>query len=568
MCGNTRENGGEMVPVAERLNPEVIAVTDGQLRATVNQVVQLTEGGLDQQSSDLCLRLLREAWGAATLCELYGLRLLFDESAAVIRAAVEGTLEWASANAALQDVFRILPRLLDWLVAEGHDNPCLLIPEITALRALQRKPPVYEYQVLPHVSWAPFDLGSATLAQTGRETDLKQILHIYQLGLVGVLRGENRARGIEIMVRCAGRLAELSITDQERNYWTLYQLVLVRFSNGGLALRPDRMRLLAAVEKQLRSLAGVRAGGGTNPYPEGLWRAFLVLLAISMPAPEENRMDWLPLPNLGFVDDDLEHIRTGILGRAGPVEPGPFQALEQYGLRLREALVVAAQSGGILAGPVLHDMDEACTRIAGLAAELGLANIASRFLRHQGEFVTGASPLDEARLADCADSILYLECALADCAGANLSEEQLTTWGERSLDDVLQAGFTGAARNCALAEAGAVLGTTKARIGSLQDGIISDDSWRDIELGFAQLEGMAGILDLAQLGGILRRAREFVQTSRYHPELGLNDRARNLNLFADMVIALEVYLDALRHGRGQEADSLRVADECVAGMRF
>lgn len=557
-----------MISVAERLNPEVIAVSDGQLRAVVNQVVQLTEAGLGQQSSDLCLTLLREAWGAATLCELHGLRLLFDESAAVIRAAATGTLAWAPANAALQDVVRILPRLLDWLVAEGHDNPCLLIPEITALRALQGKPPVYEYQVLPHVSWAPFALGPATLAQAGREADLKQILHIYQLGLVGVLRGENRARGIEIMVRCAGRLAELSITEHERNYWTLYQLVLARFSSGGLALRPDRMRLLAAVEKQLRSLTGARATGRANPYPEGLWRAFLALLAISAPVSEENRMDWLPLPDLGFVDDDLEHIRIGILGRVGPIEPGPFQALEQHGSRLREALVVAAQSGGILADPLLNDMDEACTRIAGLAAELGLANIASRFRGHGGEFVAGASPLEESRLAGCADSILYLECALADCAGANLSRDELTAWGERSLDDVLQAGFTGAARNCALVEAGAVLGTAKARIESLQDGIISDDSWRDIELGFAQLEGMACILDLAQLGAILRRAREFVQTSRYHPELGLNDRARNLDLFADMVIALEVYLDALRRGRGQEADSLRVADECVAGMKF
>ena len=102
----------------------------------------------------------------------------------------------------------------------------------------------------------------------------------------------------------------------------------------------------------------------------------------------------------------------------------------------------------------------------------------------------------------------------------------------------------------------------------MQDGIISDDSWRDIDAGFLLLEGAAQVLALDALAQLLQRAREFLQTSRYHPELGLNDRSRNLDLFADMVVSLEVYLDSLRLGRGQQEESLRIARECAAALRF
>lgn len=182
-----------------------------------------------------------------------------------------------------------------------------MIPEITALRVLLRKPPVYEYQVLPDIDWPPFQIGAVNLASRVRPEDLKHVLHLYQLGLVGTLRGDDRERGLEILLRCAGRLADISAGDVERDYWTVYQLVLASFANGGVALRPDRLRLLAAVEKQLRSLAGFRAAVRANPYPEGLWRAFLALLAMS--TKRDSSLDWVPLPALGFLDGDIERIR-------------------------------------------------------------------------------------------------------------------------------------------------------------------------------------------------------------------------------------------------------------------
>ncbi len=556
-----------MTLATRQLNPEVVAVSDGELRVVVAKLADVAAAGIDTAAVADCQALLHEAWGAATLCELTGLRLLFDEAAAVVRATARGDLDWDAANAALRDAFDIVPKLLDWLVQGGQDNPCLLIPEITALRVLQRKPPVYEYQVLPDIDWPPFPIGAVNLASRVRPEDLKHVLHLYQLGLVGTLRGDDRDRGLEILMRCAGRLADISAADIERDYWTVYQLVLASFASGGVALRPDRLRLLAAVEKQLRSLAGIRTAVRANSYPEGLWRAFLALLAIS--TKRDASLDWLPLPALGFLDGDIERIRTEVLGREQMAGPGPFLELERRALRLRNGLD-AAQDGQPLAEAMRRELEDDRAQVARLARDLGLTNIAERFAGHAALLGDGrtSGQFSADQLEDLADSVLYLECALADFAGANPSRDQLEAWGARSPQEILQGGLAKAARNGALVEMGTMLSGAKTRIEALQEGIISDDSWRDIELGFSLIEGAAQVLAMPEVASIVQRAREFVQTSRYHPELGLNDRARNLDLFADLVIGLEVYFDDLRHGRDQQSDSLRIAGECVAALRF
>jgi hypothetical protein len=554
-----------MILAARKLNPDVIAVSDGELRVVAEKLAGCAAAGLDGAAAEDCLALLHESWGAATLCELTGLRLLFDECAAVIRAAIRGELAWEAGNAALRDAFDIVPKLLDWLVEGGRDNPCLLIPEITALRVLLRKPPVYEYQVLPDIDWPPFQIGAVNLASRVRPEDLKHVLHLYQLGLVGTLRGDDRERGLEILLRCAGRLADISAGDVERDYWTVYQLVLASFANGGVALRPDRLRLLAAVEKQLRSLAGFRAAVRANPYPEGLWRAFLALLAMS--TKRDSSLDWVPLPALGFLDGDIERIRTEVLGREKLPGPSPFQELERRALRLRNGLD-ATQDGRPLAEAVRRELDDDRAQVARIARDLGLTNIAECFAAQAVLLADVSGPLGDDQVEAFADSVLYLECALADFAGANPGREQLEAWGARSPQEILQSGLAKAARNGALMEMGTVLSGAKARIEALQDGIIADDGWREIELGFASIEGAAQVLAMPEVASIVQRAREFVQTSRYHPELGLNDRARNLDLFADLVIGLEVHFDDLRHGRDQQSDSLRIAGDCAAALRF
>lgn len=562
----TSKPAGPMSAI-EKLNSEVIELSGGELRRAAERVIDAV-AQLDGDTAEDFMAVVREVWGAAAVCEINGLRLLLDEVMATVRDAVSGAVAWDAVRHAFAEALAVIPGQLDYLVRSRRDNPCLLIPEITALRTLRRKPPVYEYQALFGIDWPPFQVGERNLSAVIPPEDFKRILHLYQLGLVSVLKGANRAKGFEMLMRCAGRLAQLAETDTERNYWAVYRLVLGNFATGSLLLRPDRTRLLAAVEKQLRSLAGVRSGNPGNPYPEGLWRAFLALLSLA--SGEHDYGSWLQVPKLDFDDGELEAIRVRVFGRDGGLAVWPLDELATRMVRLRSTIDLS-QEEEQLPATLVQGMREDCVAVARNARELGLENLVVRFERHadtlRQALDQGRSPTAE-ELQEQADSVLYLDCAVVDFAGTTPDRGELIAWSNRSLDQILQASLLKTARSGVVVGASAVLLEAKALLELLQDGVLTDDGWQEMEEAFVVLRGCAVILEDAALEAIFVRAWEFLQTSRYHPALGLNDDSRNIEHFADMVISLEIHLNAVRFGTEEGSEALRMARECVSALKF
>lgn len=551
----------------EKLHFEVVELSGGELRRTAEHVIERIRR-LDADTAEPFAALVHEMWGCAVICELDGLRLLLDETLGAVEDALSGRLSWNDLRRVFGETLSVIPGLLDYVVRSRRDNPCLLIPEITALRTLRHRPPVYEYQVLFGIDWPGFQVGAGNVSAVAAPEDLKRILHLYQLGLVSVLKSANRAKGYEIMGRCAGRLAQLAEIQAERHYWTAFGLLLGDFADGTLLLRPDRTRLLAAVEKQLRALAGIRAGHSGNPYPEGLWRAFLALLSLARRGCA--REAWLPVLKLDFDDAELEAIRIKVFGRDDSPAIWPLDELATLMVRLRNALDLA-QEDDIVPAQLVQSMQEDCSAVARSAHDLGLENLATRFRRH-GELLQKASAenrfLDAAELQEYADSILYLDCAVVDFAGEHPDRNALTAWSDRPLEQILQKTLLKTARSAVLAGAGAVLLEARALLELLQDNMLTDDGWEELETAFVVLKGCAVVLEDADLEAIFVRAWEFLQTSRYHPELGLNDSSRNLEYFADMVISLEIHLNAIHFATGESHEALSMARECVSALKF
>jgi hypothetical protein len=177
------------------------------------------------------------------------------------------------------------------------------------------------------------------------------------------------------------------------------------------------------------------------------------------------------------------------------------------------------------------------------------------------------SPTDE-ELQEYADSILYLDCAVVDFAGSNPDRADLAAWSGRPLDEILQPSLLKTARNGVVIGASVVLLKAKALLEVLQDGVLTDDGGDEIEADFLVLKACAIMLEDAALEAVFARGWEFLRTSRYHPGLGLNDRSRNIEHFADMVISLEIYLNAVRFGTGESDAALRTARECVSALSF
>lgn len=567
MIGQEFSQSAVPMSAMERLHSEVVELSGGELRRAVERVTEIIPG-LDPGTAEQFAALIREVWGGAVICELDGLRLLLDEALGAIQDAESGSLSWDDLRRVFGEALSVIPGLLEYVVRSRRDNPCLLIPEITALRTLRRRPPVYEYQVLFGIEWPAFQVGVGNLAAVVAPDELKRILHLYQLGLVSVLKGANRAKGFEIMNRCAGRLAQLAEIQAEQHYWTALRLLLGDFADGTLVLRPDRTRLLAAVEKQLRGLAGMRAGSAGNLYPEGLWRAFIALLSLARKGRASE--DWLPVLKLDFDDAELEAIRFKVFGKDDSPTIWPLDDLATRLVRLRNALDLA-QEDELVPPRIVQGMEEDCSAVADGAHDLGLENLAIRFRRLAGLLRKASDEhrfLDGEDLQEYADSILYLDCAVVDFAGENPDRNALVAWSDRPLEQILQNSLLKTARGGVLAGAGAVLLEARGLLELLQDNMLADEGWAELETAFVALKGCAVMLEDADLATIFVRAWEFLQASRYHPRLGLNDSSRNLEYFADMVISLEIHLNAIHFATGEGRDALRMARECVSALKF
>ncbi|MBK8131807.1 MAG: hypothetical protein IPK48_03265 [Gammaproteobacteria bacterium] len=103
------------------------------------------------------------------------------------------------------------------------------------------------------------------------------------------------------------------------------------------------------------------------------------------------------------------------------------------------------------------------------------------------------SPTGE-ELQEYADSILYPDCAVVDFAGTNPDRDDLAAWSNRPLDLILQASLLKTARNGVVVGASAVLLEAKALLELLQDSVLTDDGWEEIEADFTVLKGCAIML--------------------------------------------------------------------------
>src|SRR5690606_15648219 len=133
-------------------------------------------------------------------------------------------------------------------------SPFLFMPELAVLRRVQGLPPLYEFQMVKKHQWPPGSRfsGSTTLDDNAI-TAVKKLKQLFQMGLLEILRGRDQRKGSEVIVKVAAKLKMVFVSEAERNYWTLVEYVAKGFMDEQLSFNTVRMRLLAAVERQLKT---------------------------------------------------------------------------------------------------------------------------------------------------------------------------------------------------------------------------------------------------------------------------------------------------------------------------
>ncbi|MEH6638527.1 MAG: hypothetical protein V7717_04545 [Porticoccaceae bacterium] len=550
----------------QKLSPDAIDLAKNELRRSVEKAVGLARN-LSADNADELNAVIRDVWGAAVVCQLEGISRLMDEVSDVLEQFKANTLTLAVIAVPIQDALHATLGLLGYLVKKRVDNPCLLIPELSALRAIQKKPPFYEYHLLPRVQWPGFHLSQDTLANAAPDaTLLKRITQFYQMGLVHILKDTNREKGFQIISDAAGRLVRIGLSPQEKNYWAVFKAMVDSMADGGLTLRLDRVRLLAVVEKQLRGIVNSKSDQpGSNLYPEGLWRAFLVLVAMNPdPKKRKNAKHEFGAPVLEFTDADLSSIREQMLGK-GDDKRSPFNVLQKMVASIRSALDLAQEEDRQLPKEVMSTIQHDFATVSDHCQILGLTSIADKFRRHSEELavqIEAGKELETEQVVEFTNSVLYLESAVAEFWGALPTRAELTDWDAQPFDVIIQNGQLKTARHAVLQGATDALVGVKEMLEEMKKNVARADIMNELDRAFTDLRACAVILDMKRFSKLIEGARIFALERNNINGSG----ATKLDSFADMLVSLEFYLDACKMDDAGNQRPLNIAEECLAAI--
>lgn len=510
---------------------------------------------------------LNEIRGVCRLLEMPAAASLVSELENAVKALVASDEPLAPQQPELSAILDIIPRLVRSLSRVNHRIPFLLMPELANLRRLQGLPPLYEFQLLKDHQWPPSSQfqGETALAEDGRAA-LKKLKQLYQMGLLDILRGINTAKGAEILTKVTGKLRLLFTSPAEVKYWSLVECVISAMARGTLAFNPVRLRLLAAVERQLKSL--LDGPGGKSPYPLGLWRAFAILLAM---VPDRDTVafeigEWCGAPHFDFTDNDINDARTVVFDGDNDNLAGFVQSVDTR-IGIIHSLLERLDSQGAMLVDESEAFADEISELADLCGAQGLTRAASRLHGHHLDILQAekAWPERPELLRDIAHTILYLECLMQHFREQGFALRGLLgKLDARPVDDVVDEKLVASSISAVWGECLRKLTAAKELIDDIATERNGDsgDATVALEREFNEIRGAALVVGEGDVASIAQRCSEFAVAVL---GAGPGVSADRLSAFADAVVALEYYFQNSRNG--QRADFvLAIADDYLTEL--
>ncbi len=551
------------------LNSHVIDLLNGELGFAIEQAMEQAEN-LDVEHFQVFQNAMKQLRGVCVIAELDSLARLSDEIIISIDGAMAGTIDSKALNVLLHSSLSAANKLVRAIVDARVDNVCILLPEMTAFRRLRGEPPLYEYHCLNKIDWPMFDKQVAFNPLGGEEKDdVKRLLHLYQFGLLDIIRDKNRNKAFVILFRVVQRLQNIAILVSEKDYWWVVGLVVRALGEGKLELQVERIRLLSAVEKQLRLLAAENPAGGRNPYPEGLWRAFVSLVALTetINEDEEVRRSRVGIPELDFTEQDITGIRKFITDNKGDDEARSFRVLKDLIWDTRYLLDIPENGFIENDSTVITELKEAFGKMASLWQANGFDGLSRRFSQFN---VRLESSQPEARLpqemmVEFIDTILQSECALLEFNYIPPSKLQAREWESRPLSEILRTSLLKTAQIAVMTEASARLSQVKEILGEISSGYVSDEVIPELESALVSISGSSRVIGLDLLADLAEKCLKFIKETLFSPQV--DQLIKNYwEVFADSITCLEYYVDSYKAGYIEDDTVLETASKCLESL--
>lgn len=560
---------------SSKVNLTSLKLVHDELIATIEQAAgKLEQFVADMENGELlqaCIEGMQQISGTLSLLQLHGGDLLAKEVLKLANEITVGDEGVEKRLSVLTNAFFIVPRYLEYTLQTGRGMPVLLIPAINELRAARGDTPIEEsYFFEVDLSLGKQLVGNASAVLSEDLSALvKRLRHMYQVGLVGVLQGRLTKSSLGMMQRAMQRLSSVCGNRPLANLWKVAAAGLEAVSAERMEIPKSRKLLFGAIDREIKKLQLAGQGGLESEPPKLLLKECIYLVAVSGADSSAAKAveDAYRYEPLTYVDKELSRERETLSGPSATTVHSVAVVLKDELKIVKDILERASESGV----ESISDFDEllgTMDKIAEILAIVGLVS-PSNALKEEMEKVEGwknsTDGTDAKSMIEVADVILYIESTIAGLETSNLSADKLAKANSITRQEVIASSQLAEAEIVVLGEAESGLSLVKRALNSFAESNYDRGHIRNVAATLTTVRGGMVVLSLNRASRVVASCVEFVEDT-----LLLNDQPAALQhlleTFADAVIGLEYYLDAIKSDREAGDNILEIAEESLEAL--
>lgn len=400
---------------------------------------------------------------------------------------------------------------------------------------------------------------------------LRRFRHMYQLGLLGVIKEINVEHSLQLMQRAVTKVYKLAKGSASETLWWLSATALQAFIDGSIIPTVARKRLFANIDKQLRLLEKQ----GESLLDEPLDEALLIELAYYISLVAEGNDDYKKIQHLyGFENIDYTEmtLQRETVSLTGP-NANTVQSVAEV---LRVELNVAKEnmeksqiSDGV-ADSHYEDTLARIQRVKDILHVVGLTS-AAEVLTKPIEDLTAAheseSALSESSNELIVDAFLYIESILNNLSSRNFSGDKLEELNQLSQNEVISSNNLLDAQLVVIEEAEKGIASIKQSITAFTDSEYDKIHIADFSEKLQEIRGGMTVLALPRASAIVAACHEFIEKALMSTD-EIAALEHMLETFADALICLEYYLDCMKVDKNVSPDNLSIAEESLAALGY
>jgi hypothetical protein len=531
--------------------------------------------------------LLHQLRGILKLINLAGAVVLVSDLESSVTIVLEdiGNDQYDDLLTSIGQALLVLSHYIEFIHVRQNGIPVLLVPTINDLRRHLGTTLVSEFD-FSEVDIPMNQLEETPTVDSAESVELDEIpirsrrlRHMFQVGLLGVVRDENPQVNLRMMVRAIERLAQLTGDVPLAQLWWVSLAVLEVFLIGGVQLTSARKVVLSKIDRQIKRLVYEGAGYLNELMPLDLLRECLYLITLSNEDGQytQDVKESFALEGIGFSDGKIIAERELMNGPGGTVIATVATNMREEMVAVKELLDSGAR-GTIVNQTSLQDLADTLTNVSSTMVMLGLIE-ASTMLREQVQeiriWMARTQPLTEEAYWKLADVVLYSEQALSvlmmkhsgNKAAKHAQEPK--NWSEDGeLPNEVALSLLEEAHGVVVTEVRVALSQSKKQLTLYMDSDRDRSYAQNVPAILHDAMGALMFLHLERAANVIVGCKAYIQKHIVYASPDEKPTDFDLDTLADAISSIDYYLEGMEEHKPIGVGILEVAEESIQELGF